>query len=96
MFIVKLSSSINSRLFFVVTVVTDISRLDSIFEVSEFQLSQERLIVGLFGVQAQRSYLLFVVIAGNKLQLRQKKIDLDEELEEARDLLMISWSVQFL
>ena len=42
--------------------------------------------------------IVFAICRHNwhKLQLRQKKTDLDEKLKKTRNLLMISWNVQFL
>ena len=81
---------------FFVTIITNTYKLNFIFDISKFELSQKRFIVEFFEIQIQRSYLLFVVKIDNNFRLRRKKIDFFQNIKKSQRFLMIFWNVQYL
>ena len=75
LFIVKFSINIALCFFFLITIVKNVFKLNFIFEIAKFELSQKRFIIEFFIIQIQYLYLLFVVKIDNKFELQQKKVD---------------------
>ncbi|KAL9035756.1 MAG: hypothetical protein Q9180_004684 [Flavoplaca navasiana] len=93
--VVRLSLSTNPQLFFKLVVAQQMNTLDSILEVPKFQITLDRCIVGLPGIEIFRPYLIPVHNEGNVLSLRRSDNDTDR-LTAGGELLMIPWDVQYL
>lgn len=97
LFVVRISTITSSQLFFKLIITQEKHVLNSILNISVFELSEFDCVVDFLNINSARSYLISVISSDSDcaLQLWQHNDTADQESTE-QELLMISWSVQYL
>ncbi len=97
LFVVRISTIASSWLFFKLTITQEKHVSNSILNISVFELSEFDCVVDLLNIDSARSYLISVISSDSDRALRLwQQNDIANQESTEQELLMISWSMQYL